>query len=79
MSTATSAAPNYRANSAVAGRAQAGSTVNRSAEPSRTLMRGSDEAAVLNIDLGGLQLPKVGGLNVDGFKPTLFQRLFGKR
>lgn len=49
------------------------------AEPARTLLKGSDEAAVLNIDLAGLPLPKVGGLHVDGFKPSLFQRLFGKR
>lgn len=45
----------------------------------RTLRMGTEEAAVLNIDLTGLQLPKVGGLNVDGFKPSLFQRLFGRR
>jgi hypothetical protein len=45
----------------------------------RELQLGTEEAAVLNIDLAGLPLPKVGGLNVDGFKPTLFERLFGKR
>lgn len=48
-------------------------------EPERTLRMGTEEAAVLNIDLTGLKLPKVGGLNVDGFKPSLFQRLFGRR
>jgi hypothetical protein len=40
---------------------------------------GTEEAAVLNLDLAGLPVPKVGGLHVDGFKPSLFQRLFGKR
>lgn len=48
-------------------------------EPARQLKMGTEEAAVLNIDLGGLPLPKVGGLNVDGFKPSFFERLFGKR
>jgi hypothetical protein len=50
-----------------------------SAEPARTLRMGTEEASVLNIDLTGIQVPKVGGLQVDGFKPSFFERLFGKR
>jgi hypothetical protein len=50
-----------------------------SAEPARTLRMGTEEASVLNIDLSGIQVPKVGGLQVDGFKPSFFERLFGKR
>jgi hypothetical protein len=45
----------------------------------RALSMGKEEAAVLQLDLSDLQLPKVGGLNVDGFKPSFFERLFGKR
>jgi hypothetical protein len=40
---------------------------------------GTEEAQVLNLDLTGLQIPEVGGMQVDGFKPTFFERLFGKR
>jgi hypothetical protein len=50
-----------------------------SAEPARTLRMGTEEASVLNIDLTGIQVPKVGGLQVDCFKPSFFERLFGKR
>jgi hypothetical protein len=50
-----------------------------SAEPARTLRMGTEEASVLNIDLSGIQVPKVGGLQVDGFKPSFFERLFSKR
>jgi len=48
-------------------------------EPSSRLLLATEEAAVLNIDLGGIQVPKVGGLQVDGFKPSFFERLFSKR
>lgn len=48
-------------------------------EDARTLSMGTEEAAVLKLDLTDLALPKVGGLNVDGFKPSFFERLFGKR
>lgn len=76
MSTATSSAMQRAASPATA-RTQhvAARTV---AEPSRLLLA-TEEAAVLNIDLGGMQVPKVGGLQVDGFKPSFFERLFGKR
>lgn len=76
MSTATSSAM-QRATSQTTARTQhaAPRTV---AEPSRLLLA-TEEAAVLNIDLGGMQVPKVGGLQVDGFKPSFFERLFGKR
>jgi hypothetical protein len=48
-------------------------------EPVRQLRMGTEEAAILNLDLSGLPIPKVGGLNVDGFKPSLLDRLFGRR
>jgi hypothetical protein len=48
-------------------------------EASRTLQFGTEEAAVLKLDLSDLPIPKLGGLDVDGLKPTLMQRLFGKR
>lgn len=77
MSTAPSTA---RATHAATTHATAQRPAPRTAhEPERTLRMGTEEAAVLNIDLTGLKLPKVGGLNVDGFKPSLFQRLFGRR
>jgi len=43
------------------------------------LTMGKEEAAVLKLDLSDLALPKVGGLQVDGFKPSFFERLFGKK
>ena len=49
------------------------------AEQPRHLTMGTEEAAVLKIDLSDLTLPQVGGLQVDGFKPSFFERLFGKR
>ena len=75
MSIATSSATSMqRVNSAPTRTA-----VRAHAEPVRSLRMGSEEAAVLNIDLSGIQVPKVGGLQVDGFKPSFFERLFGKR
>ena len=75
MSTATSSASSmHRANTSPA---HTGAT-RVSAEP-RMLRMGTEEASVLNIDLTGIQVPKVGGLQVDGFKPSFFERLFGKR
>jgi hypothetical protein len=76
MSTATSANSVQRANTAPAHTMGAARV---SAEPARTLRMGTEEASVLNIDLSGIQIPKVGGLQVDGFKPSFFERLFGKR
>ena len=78
MSTTSSAAPLHRATSPTANRTVA-ATTRASAEPVRTLTMGTEEAQVLNLDLTGLQIPKVGGMQVDGFKPTFFERLFGKR
>lgn len=75
MSTATSASSVQRAN---IGPAQTMGAA-RATEPARTLRMGTEEASVLNIDLTGIQVPKVGGLQVDGFKPSFFERLFGKR
>jgi hypothetical protein len=48
-------------------------------ERPRHLTMGTEEAAVLKLDLSDLSLPQVGGLQVDGFKPSFFERLFGKR
>jgi len=48
-------------------------------ESSRVLQFGTEEAAVLKLDLSDLPIPKLSGLDVDGLKPTLLQRLFGKR
>jgi len=48
-------------------------------ESPRTLQFGTEEAAVLKLDLSDLPIPKLSGLDVDGLKPTLLQRLFGKR
>jgi hypothetical protein len=75
MSTATSSASSmHRVNTQAAVRAPV-----RQNEPVRNLRMGSDEAAVLKLDLTDLPLPQMGGLDVDGFKPSFFQRLFGKR
>jgi hypothetical protein len=48
-------------------------------EQPRNLLMGTEEAAVLKLDLSDVTLPQVGGLQVDGFKPSFFERLFGKR
>ena len=77
MSTASSSASAVpRANTAAPQRTNAAPRTH--AEPTRQLTMGTEEAAVLNIDLTGLKLPKVGGLHVDGFKPSLWDRLFGR-
>jgi hypothetical protein len=77
MNTATSTASSmHRANTSPA---RPMSAARVSAEPARVLRMGTEEASVLNIDLSGIQVPKVGGLQVDGFKPSFFERLFGKR
>lgn len=47
------------------------------AEAPRTLRMGTEEAAVLKLDLSDLPIPRLDGLQVDGLQPTLFQRLFG--
>jgi hypothetical protein len=49
------------------------------AAPQRTLGFGNEEAAVLKVDLSDLHVPKVGGLQIDGFKPSFFDRLFGRK
>jgi len=49
------------------------------AESPRTLQFGTEEAAVLKLDLSDLPIPRLSSLDVDGLKPTLLQRLFGKR
>ena len=76
MSSATSSAASTQRNTATVQRAAAprGQT-----EHPRTLTMGTEEAAVLKIDLSDVALPKVGGLQVDGFKPSFFERLFGKK
>ena len=76
MSTATSPASVHRAATSPA---QTMGAARVNAEPARTLRMGTEEASILNIDLTGIQVPKVGGLQVDGFKPSFFERLFGKR
>jgi hypothetical protein len=48
-------------------------------EASRPLAFGKEEAAVLKINVSDLHVPSVGGLQVDGFKPSFFERLFGKK
>jgi hypothetical protein len=78
MSTASAAQSNRAQNQTMQHRGSA-APATRPATEERTLRLATEEAAVLKIDLTGLPLPKVGGLTVDGFKPTLFQRLFGKR
>lgn len=51
----------------------------RAQQPVRTLRMGTEEAAVLKLDLSDIPLPKMTELNVDGFQPSFWQRLFGKR
>ncbi|HTE41218.1 MAG TPA: hypothetical protein VK629_10320 [Steroidobacteraceae bacterium] len=77
MSTATSARVTT-ASAAQAPQRVAAAPARGTVEPSRHLRMGTEEAAILNLDLSGLPIPKVGGLNVDGFKPSLFDRLFGR-
>jgi hypothetical protein len=77
MSTATSSANAMHRAATPAAAPQR--TVARTNEPARELRMGTEEAAVLRLDLSGLPLPKVGGLEVDGLKPSFFERLFGKR
>jgi hypothetical protein len=78
MSSATSsAATSVHRNTAAASRAS--TTAQRKTEEPRALVMGTEEAAVLKVDLSDLSLPQVGGLQVDGFKPSFFERLFGKR
>jgi hypothetical protein len=77
MSTVTSSASSMQRVNSSPARPMGATRV--SAEPARTLRMGTEEASVLNIDLSGIQVPKVGGLQVDGFKPSFFERLFGKR
>jgi len=80
MSTATSSATSmHRVNAAHAPQRVPAAPSRAMVEPVRQLRMGTEEAAVLNLDLTGLALPKVGGLHVDGFKPSFFERLFGKR
>ncbi len=76
MSSATSSAVSTQRNAPAAQRAPASRPHN---EQPRTLLMGTEEAAVLKLDLSDITLPKVGGLQVDGFKPSFFERLFGKR
>lgn len=76
MSSANSLPTSMQRNTAATPRA---TTQRASSEQSRTLIMGSEEAAVLKIDLSDVNLPQVGGLQVDGFKPSFFERLFGKR
>lgn len=75
MSSAPSTAASMQRNTATAQRP----AVRPHAEQSRTLLMGTEEAAVLKVDLSDVQLPQVGGLQVDGFKPSFFDRLFGRR
>jgi hypothetical protein len=80
MSTATSSASSmHRVNASPAATRTVSAATRATIEPARTLQMGTEEAAVLKLDLSGLQMPKVGGLSVDGFKPSFFERLFGKR
>ena len=76
MSSANSLPASMQRNTAATPRATTQRVAN---EQSRTLAMGSEEAAVLKIDLSDVNLPQVGGLQVDGFKPSFFERLFGKR
>jgi hypothetical protein len=77
MTSATSsAATSMHRNTATATRS---TSARPQGEQPRTLVMGTEEAAVLKVDLSDLSLPQVGGLQVDGFKPSFFERLFGKR
>ena len=67
------------ATRSAAPRAPQGKVAQGQAELPRTLLFGSEEASVLKLDLSDIALPKVGDLNVEGFKPSFFARLFGKR
>ena len=75
MSSATSSAASMQRNTAMPRNA---ATRNPTEQP-RKLLMGTEEAAVLKLDLSDITLPQVGGLQVDGFKPSFFARLFGKR
>jgi len=79
MTSAISPAANSMHRNTVAATRSVNGTAHKSTEPSRMLTMGTEEAAVLKVDLSDLALPKVGGLQVDGFKPSFFERLFGKR
>jgi hypothetical protein len=76
MTSATSSAANSMHRNSV--RSAPAPQRNHTEQP-RNLVMGTEEAAVLKIDLSDLSLPQVGGLQVDGFKPSFFERLFGKR
>jgi hypothetical protein len=67
------------ANSLSRAAAPARPTAASRADTGRALRMGTEEAAVLQLDLSDLPAPRVGGLQVDGFKPSFFERLFGKR
>lgn len=81
-STSTAAAILQRAAASAATHpSRVAPTAQRAAsmESSRTLQFGTEEAAVLKLDLSDLPIPRMSGLDVDGLKPSFFQRLFGKR
>ena len=77
MTSATSSAANSTHRNTTA--APRTAPARHPVEQPRNLTMGTEEAAVLKLDLSDLSLPKVGGLQVDGFKPTFLERLFGKR
>ena len=78
MSSATSNAATMH-RPATAQRPTRPASATHALEAPRTLTFGTEEAAVLKLDLSDLPIPNVGGLQVDGFKPSFFQRLFGKK
>lgn len=76
MSSATSTAATMQRNAATPAMHP---TRPAQSEAARTLRFGSEEAAVLKLDLSDLPIPRLDGLQVDGLKPTLMQRLFGRK
>jgi hypothetical protein len=59
--------------------AQSKPQVQHPRQPEGTLLTAHDEEALLKLNLSDLPIPKVGGLDVDGFKPSLLSRLFGRK
>ena len=85
MSSASSPAakPNAR-ESAAAPASQARPTpatsqTQRPRQPEGHLLTPHDEEALLKLNLSDLPIPKVGGLDVDGLKPTLLGRLLRRK
>lgn len=85
MSSASSPVPKPAVRQTPAASAQparsapARSQVETAREPEGKLLTAHDEEALLKLNLSDLPIPKVGGLEVDGLRPSLLGRLFGRK